>query len=69
MIWHIARAFTEQELRARSDKHASVELRYDMYAGYYQFRVTAASKEGLADALRFVGMQVDRALEELQRGA
>ena len=67
MMWHLARAFTAQELRARSDRQAQVILQYSPDRGYYEFRIAAASKEGLIDVARFVGDQVDRMIEELER--
>jgi hypothetical protein len=69
MIWHIARAFTEHELWGRADNQASVDLRYELDLGYYQFRVRAGTREGLVEALRFVGAQVDRMIEEAQSGS
>ena len=68
MIWHHVKAFTQAELAARAGRAASVELAFDLAANYYQFRVTAESREGLVDVLRFVGTQVDRMLEDVQHG-
>jgi hypothetical protein len=67
MIWHHQIAFTEQELAGRAGRLARVHLAYDVHAGFYQFHVSAGSREELAETLRFVGQQVDRMLEQVQQ--
>lgn len=68
MIWHLARTFTRQELRSRVDRDAQIHLVYQPELGYYEFRITAGTHEGLRSVLYFLEIQIDRMLEELKSG-
>lgn len=69
MIWHLARAFTRQELRAHAGREAQIHLAYQPELGYYEFRISAGERGDLKDVLLFLDMQVDRMRAELTRPA